>query len=240
MREGARAPETATTGRALELEDYVEGLFAGEDELLGEIRRETERRGFPVIHVPPVTGRALQVLLMAVGARKVLELGTLTGYSAVWMGRALPTDGHLLTLEAKAEAAALARRFLERAGLAEVAEVREGRAETVLPDLGPDEGWDAVFLDADKEGMVGYAREAARLLRPGGLLLADNALWKGRVLAAAEEGPAADDDPRGALSEENDTDARAVHAFNRAVAQDDRYAATILPVGDGLLAAVRI
>lgn len=226
MSEELSRPETATTGPALRLEGYVEALFAGEDELLQELRAETVRGGFPVIHVPLVTARALQVLLRVAGARNVLEVGTLTGYSAVWMGRALPEDSRLLTLEARADAAAMARSYLDRAGLAPVVSVREGRAEEVLPELGPAGGWDAIFLDADKEGMVAYADEAARLLRSGGLLLADNTLWKGRVVEEDGEEPP-------------DADTRAVRAFNRRMAEDERYTGTILPVGDGLFVGVR-
>lgn len=220
-------PETAATGRSRELEKYVEGLFAQEDPVLREVRSATVDRGFPVIHVPPVTGRALQVLVVAAGARRILEVGTLTGYSAIWMGRALPEDGRMVTLEADPAAADVARRFLARAELDERVEVREGRAERLLPEMGPDGNWDVVFLDADKEGMVGYAHEAARLLRTGGLLLADNALWKGRVV------------PSGQAGMEDDPDTRAVLEFNRTMAADERFVTTILPVGDGILTAVR-
>ena len=222
MTHEAPRPETATTGAALDLERYVEGLFAGEDDLLVEIRRESEGRGFPRIHVPPVTGRALQLLLKAKGARRVLEVGTLTGYSAVWMARALPSDGRLLTLEADPVAAEAARSFLAKGGLEDRVEVREGRAQELLPEL--DGGaYDAIFLDADKAGLVRYADEAARLLAPGGLLLADNALWKGRVVEP----------------DRMDDDTRAVHEFNVRMAQDERYDATVLPVGDGVLTALR-
>lgn len=205
-----------------ELEAYADRLFDREDGLLAALRREMEVRGFPMIQVPARTGLLLHVLVKATGARRVLEVGTLGGYSAIWMARALPDDGRLVTVEKSSKHAALARDFLERGGQGRV-EVREGRAADILPKIGPDGSWDIVFLDADKESYTAYLGEARRLLRPGGLLLADNAFWGGRVL---------EEDPEEAAT-------LGIQAFNRAVAEDPAFVATILPVGDGVLAAVR-
>lgn len=206
------------------LDRYVRRLFAQEDDRLREIRRRADEAGLPRIQLPPATARAVQLLLRASGARRVVEVGTLAGYSAVWIARALPADGRLTTLELDPERAEMARRSVEAAGLAERVEVREGDAVDTLAALGPDGGWDAVFLDADKERYSAYLEEAARLLRPGGLLMADNAFWKGLVLA-----PESSSDERAVL----------IHDFNRRLAADPRFDATILPVGDGLAAAVR-
>ena len=117
-----------------------------------------------------------------------------------------------------------AREFIDRAGRAEMVEVRLGNAVDILQDLGPDGGWDAMFVDADKERYGTYLKHAQRLLRPGGLLLADNVFWQGRIL----------DD-----SAEADTATRALQDFNRALAGHDQFDATILPVGDGVAVAVR-
>lgn len=206
------------------LDRYVRHLFAREDDRLREIRRRADEAGLPRIQLPPATARAVQLLLRASGARRVVEVGTLAGYSAVWIARALPADGRLTTLELDPERAEVARRSVEAAGLAERVEVREGDAVDTLAALGPDGGWDAVFLDADKERYAAYLEEAARLLRPGGLLMADNAFWKGLVLA-----PESSSDERAML----------IHDFNQRLAADPRFDATILPVGDGLAAAVR-
>lgn len=204
------------------LVSYVTERFAREDAVLADLRAALERDGFPLIQVPAATGRALELLVRLSGARTVLEVGTLGGYSAIWMGRALPPGGRLTTVELNPDHARLARTFIDRAGLQDRVHVLEGNAREVLPTLGPDGSVDLVFLDADKEGYLGYAREGLRLLRPGGLLVADNALWSGRVLET---------DP-------DETSTRAVQAYNDWLAGSG-MAATILPVGDGLALGVK-
>ena len=171
----------------------------------------------------PATARAVQILLRASGARRVLEIGTLAGYSAVWIARGLPPDGSLLTLEIDPDRAAVARRSLEVAGVADRVEVRVGDALDLMAALDPDPPFDAVFLDADKERYCEYLGQAARLVRRGGLLMADNAFWRGGVLDPAGSGELA----------------AHIHRFNESVAADPRFEATILPVGDGLMVAVR-
>lgn len=204
------------------LQRYVEERFAREDEILADLRRALKDRRFPEIQVSPSTGRTLQLLVAASGGMRVLEVGTLGGYSAIWMGRGLAEAGRLTSVEIDPDHASLAREFLERAGLSKRVEVRVGDAREILPDLGPDESFDLVFLDADKEGYPGYATEALRLLRPGGVLLADNAFWNGRVLEA----------PR-------DEATRGIQALNEHLAGESSFTATILPVGDGLALAVK-
>lgn len=211
------------SGLDVQLTGYVQGLFAAEDVILEELRYETARRGMPEISVSAEEGRLLQLLLTAIGARTVLEIGTLGGYSAIWMGRSLPPDGRLLTLEIQADRAEFARGFIDRAGLGSVVEVRVGDAADTLPALVADgERFDAVFIDADKERYPVYLEHALALVRPGGLILADNAFWSGRVL----EADAADEDTR------------AVQRFNRLLAEHPDLTATIIPVRDGLAAAV--
>lgn len=209
---------------AEDLAAYTDDLFVREDPLLVELRAEMEARGFPMIHVPARTGLLLQILVRATRARRIVEVGTLGGYSALWMARALSEGGWLVTLEKEPAHAALAREFAERAGLSEAVEVREGRALDLLRQIGPDGSVDLVFLDADKESYPAYLAEARRLLRTGGILVADNAFWKGRVLGE----PDADD-----------ASARGVRAFNRALAEDAHFTATIVPTGDGVAVAVR-
>ena len=224
-------------------DEYVRRVFAAEDDCLREVRARADRAGLPQIQLPPATARAVQVLLRAAGAERVLEVGALAGYSAVWIARALPPDGRLITLEIDPTHAALTRRSLEAAGVADRTEVRLGDAATAMASLGPPGSFDAVFLDADKERYAAYAEEAARLLRPGGLLLADNALWKGRV--AKLDGRAREADDRPSPSEDTEPPpldeerARLMHAFNQKLAADPRFDATVLPVGDGLAVAVR-
>jgi predicted O-methyltransferase YrrM len=205
------------------LEEYIGALYAHDDALLNALREEADRAGLPPISITPRAGRVLQVLLRAIGARRVLEIGTLGGYSGIWMARALGDGGSLLTLEIDPGHAEFARRYFERAGLGGRATVRVGRALDLLPAL-DGEQFDAVFIDADKEPMPTYLDWALRLTRKGGMIFADKALWAGRV---------ADPDV-------NDTATAAVREFNRRFSTDPRLEATVLPVGDGLaIGAVR-
>lgn len=206
------------------LSAYTEALFAQEDELQREIRGEVVRRGFERMQVSAAEGKLLHMLCLTADARRVLEVGTLLGYSAIWMARALPPGGELITLEIDAERAQVARRFIERARLGGIVRVRVGAALALLRDMGPAASFDVFFIDADKENYVAYMEEATRLLRPKGILLADNAFWSGRVL-----------DP-----EAGDADTRAIQEFNRRLAANPRYASTIIPVRDGLAMGVKL
>lgn len=196
---------------------YLTGLFSPEDDVLRGLRDAAEGAGLPPIAVVPETGRFLQVLLRAAAARRVLELGTLGGYSAICMARALPADGRILSLEINPEHAAFARRQLERAGVANRVEVRTGAALDLLPAL-EGQRFDVVFLDADKASLPAYFDWAVRLLRPGGLVIADNTLRGGHVLDEH------DDDP----------DLRGIREFNRKLATDARVTGLVVPIGDGV------
>ncbi len=201
--------------------DYIAGLFSAEDELLASLREEADRTGLPPIAISADEGRLLQVLLKAIRATRVLEVGTLGGYSAICMARALPPEGRLLSIEIDERHAAFARRYIERAELGDRIEVRVGRALDVLPSL-DGEQYDAIFLDADKEPLPTYFEWALRLVRAGGLIIADNALWGGRVY----EG------------DESDERTRGVREFNRRMATDPRVLGIIVPTHDGVAVAV--
>jgi predicted O-methyltransferase YrrM len=204
-----------------EVEEYLTSLFGREDEALLSLREEADRTGLPPIAVSPDTGRLLQVLLRAVGARCVLEVGTLGGYSAIWMARALPPDGRLVTIELDEAHAAFACRHLERAGVSDRVDVRVGRALDLLPSL-DGERFDAIFLDADKEPLPTYLDWALRLVRSGGLVIADNALWGGRVVDRRVD----------------DEATRGVREFNRRLATDPRITGIVVPTGDGVAVGV--
>ena len=201
---------------------YAEQLFAPEDAALYEIRALQEREGLPDIAISPDEGKILAVLLTAIGARYALEIGTLGGYSGVWMARALSAGGMLTTIEADPKHAAAARQAFERAGVAHRVRLIEARALDVLPTLPP--GYDAIFVDADKEPLEQYYGHTMRLLRRGGLLLCDNAFFNGRVT-----------DPRDTAA-----DVEGVRAFNRLAASDARLAAAVVPVRDGLVVGVKV
>jgi predicted O-methyltransferase YrrM len=211
---------TTATERTPELDAYLAPLFWPEDGLLAELGRDIAERA-PQIQVSAEEGRLLALLVSMIGARRVLELGTLFGYSAVWMARALAPGGHLDTVESSPVHAQAARRWFERAGLGDRVTVHEGAALDVLPRLGS--GYDVAFFDAAKSEYCAYLDHALRLVRPGGLILADNVFWSGRVARGADG-----DDP----------DVRGIRDFNARIAAEPRLSSTVIPVGDGLSVSV--
>ncbi|MGH7537564.1 MAG: O-methyltransferase [Gemmatimonadales bacterium] len=204
------------------LQRYIEELFAVEDPVLAHVRARHAEADLPPIHISPDEGKLLHVLLRAVGARTVLEIGALAGYSGIWLARALPADGVLTTIERDPRHAALARRAYADAGLAAQVRLLEGDAKAVLPTLTP--GFDAVFVDADKEPMAEYFAHSVRLLRIGGLLLSDNAFFHGAVVDDAD----------------HTAQAEGVRAFNRLAATDRRVACAVVPIRDGLVVGVKV
>jgi predicted O-methyltransferase YrrM len=204
-----------------EINEYITNLFAREDDLLRELRDDAARAGLPPISVPPETARLLQVLLRAIRATSVLEVGTLGGYSAIWMARAMGNNGRILSLEIEPVHAAFARKYIERAGFADSVEVRVGPALQILPAL-DGRKFDAVFLDADKEPLPTYLDWALRLLRPGGLVIADNTLRGGSVVDHSAD----------------DAQLRATREFNRKLASHPKVTGIVIPIGDGVAVGV--
>ena len=204
------------------LQRYIEELFAVEDSVLARVRARHAEADLPPIHISPDEGKLLHVLLRAAGARTVLEIGSLAGYSGIWLARALPPEGRLTTIEKDSRHAALARQAYVEAGVAEQVQLIEGEAREVLRTLAP--GFDAVFVDADKEPMAEYFRESVRLLRVGGLLLSDNAFFHGAVV---------DQSDRSAQAE-------GVRAFNRMAATDARVVSAVIPIRDGVVVGVKV
>jgi caffeoyl-CoA O-methyltransferase len=166
---------------------YIEGLFAKEDAALTAAVEEMRAAGMPQISVSPVLGKFLSMLAKIVRARRILEIGTLGGYAAIWLGRALPPDGRMLTLEIDPAHAKVARRNLARAMLLGAVEVREGAALDILQELiaSGEEPFDLIFIDADKEPYPEYFELSLRLARPGTLIVADNVIRQGDVIDPA-------------------------------------------------------
>ena len=160
---------------------FVSGLMAREDEALRRIREDTVKDGLPPISVGPDEGKLLDFLARSCGARKAVEIGTLAGYSGVWIARALPSDGVLHTFEYSPRHAEVARRNFERAGVASKVRVHVGEAAERLRDIEAEGPFDFVFIDADKVGYGKYARWAAANTRPGGIVAADNAYLFGKL-----------------------------------------------------------
>lgn len=211
------------------VDDYIEQQFIGADPALEAALAAMAQANMPPINVSPAQGQLLYILALLCRARRILEIGTLGGYSTIWLARALPADGKLITLEAVPQHAAVARANLTQAGLAERVVVREGDALGTLDELidAGDEPFDLVFIDADKENYVAYLEATLRLTRPGSLIIADNVVRQGAVADAAT----------------TNATAQAVRRFNAALAAEPQLAATILQtVGrkgyDGLALAV--
>jgi caffeoyl-CoA O-methyltransferase len=202
--------------------DYVRELFAREDEVLTAVRRSIESRGMPPISVAPETGTLLTLLVKMTGARRVLEIGALGGYSAICLARGLSGDGTLLSLERNAAYAAFAEENVKAAGLGEKVTFRVGMALESLRALQKEgASFDFFFIDADKENVWNYLEWAIRLSRKQAVITVDNVLWKDQVL---------DPDNR------EDT-AVIMRNFNRQLAGDSRLEAFLIPIGDGLAVA---
>jgi predicted O-methyltransferase YrrM len=174
------------------VDEYLGGKLLPADEALESALRASAEAGLPPISVSPTQGKLLNLLARGQGARRILEIGTLGGYSTIWLARALPPDGHLITLEADTRHAEVARENLALAGLAGLTEVRVGRAQETLPHLasagaGP---FDVIFIDADKPGYPDYLRWSLDLARPGTLIIADNVVRDGAVADPASNDPA--------------------------------------------------
>lgn len=160
---------------------FISETIVPEDEALRRSVEAAEEAGLPSIQVSPPQGKLLQLLVRLVGAKRVLEFGTLGGYSAILMARALPEDGRLISLEAKAEYAEVARRSIDGAGVGEKVEIRVGAALEALPDLEEAGPFDLVFIDADKVNTPNYFAWALERTRPGGLIVADNVVRDGSL-----------------------------------------------------------
>lgn len=169
--------------------DYIASLFAPTDAALSETLAEMEQENIPGINVSATEGKLLQILALAIGAKRILEVGTLGGYSGIHLARALPEDGKLITLEIDPHHADVARRNFERAGIGHRVEIRVGPASETLRQLAAagEPLFDLIFIDADKGGYVEYLRQSLPLLREGGLLLGDNTL-PDAVLTQEESG----------------------------------------------------
>ena len=211
------------------VDNYITDLFVPPDPTLDAALQATADAGMPLINVAPNQGKLLHILALAHGARSILEIGTLAGYSTIWLARALPASGRLITLEVDPKHAEVARANIARAGLAETVELRLGRALDTLPQLvtegaGP---FDLVFIDADKPNTTAYFEWALKLTRRGSLIIADNVVRDGAVIDAGS----------------TDASVQGVRRFNAALAAEPRVTASVIQtVGskgyDGLAFAI--
>jgi caffeoyl-CoA O-methyltransferase len=202
-----------------EVEAYAEAHTEPPDDVLVRLAEVTrEKTTMPAMMVGPVEGRFLGFLVRALRARRVLEVGTFTGYSSICMARALPADGGVITVDVNPETTEIARRYATEAGVVDRIDYRvgaaSGTAETISGLEGP---FELVFIDADKAGYIDYYEAALPLLADAGVIVADNVLWSGRV-----------------VSEPEDDSTQAIQRFNEHVRNDNRVESVMLTVRDGM------
>ncbi len=197
-----------------------------EPEPFRRLREETARLPEANMQIAPEQGQFMHLLARLINATRVLEVGTFTGYSALWLASALPEQGRLLALDISEAWTAIARRYWQEAGLTGRIELRLGDAAETLAGMAADPAtppFDLAFIDADKTAYPRYYEYALRLLRPGGLLIIDNVLWDGKVADPVV----------------NDADTRALRRFNRELLEDERIVLSMLPVADGITLAMK-
>jgi len=211
--------------RTLNLDDrlyqYLRHVSLREADVLRRLRQETARLPMAVMQISPEQGQFMAFLIRAIGARRCLEVGTFTGYSALACALALPTDGELVALDISAEWTAIGMRYWEEAGVASRIRLLLGPAGESLRRLRRDRGdgyFDFMFIDADKPGYADYVEQGLQLVRTGGLIAIDNVLWSGQV---ADPGV-------------SDPDTLALRALNEALLADQRFDLSMVPIGDGL------
>lgn len=203
------------------LHQYLVDVSVRESDVLADLRRETSELPESNMQIGPEQGQFMAFLLRLSGARRCIEVGTFTGYSALICAAALPDDGELIALDRSEEWTAIARRYWERAGVAGKIDLRLGPAVESLQRLlksGEQEAFDFMFIDADKTGYAEYYELGLRLVRTGGLILFDNVLWGGAVADPAE----------------GSADTRALRDLNRRLHADERVDLSMVPIGDGL------
>jgi caffeoyl-CoA O-methyltransferase len=217
------------TTRTLNLDDtlyqYLIDASLRDHPVLAELREANRSHPLARMQISPEQGQFMQLLARMIGARRTLEIGTFTGYSALAVALALPDDGSVLTCDISREYTDLARRYWEKAGVAHRIDLRIAPALETLDALlagGGAGSFDLAFIDADKTGYDAYYERCLQLLRPGGVIAVDNVLWSGKVARPAE-----------------DADTAALQAFNLKLRDDNRIDLSLLPIGDGLTLARR-
>jgi predicted O-methyltransferase YrrM len=173
------------------VDDFLVAKLVKPDAALNQALADSDRGGLPAINVSPCHGKLLNLIARMIGARRILEIGTLGGYSTIWLARALPSSGRLITLEFSQKHADIARANIERAGLLDRVDIRVGRALDTLPVVAREssEPFDLIFMDADKESNRDYLDWAVKLARPGSVIITDNVVRDGRVIDEASRDP---------------------------------------------------
>lgn len=203
---------------------YIKDLYVEEDEALRTALENIPKKGLPTINIKPEEGRFLQVLVRAAGVQKAIEIGTLGGYSGIWIARGLAPGGKLVTLEKEPYHAQVASEHFRLAGVQDRVEIKIGDAHDSLQELALLGLYDFIFIDAEKDGYPYYFDWALENIRLGGTIAAHNAFRRGSVAGTAQK----------------DDYTEAMQAFNQRVADEPRVISTIFPAGDGMIVAVKI
>ena len=206
------------------VERYLSGLNRATDSVLADIARDGEAQDLPLVDAE--VGALLRVLAMSVGARRILEIGTCIGYSGIWLARALPADGMLITMEKDQQRAAIAKANFERAGVGDKVSIMVGDAALkIVKVAGP---FDLVFQDGHKPLYNTLLDPLVKLLRPGGLLVTDNVLWDGEVVPGYVATP-----------QRNQDDTRAITEYNQRLSTHPQLLTSIVPLRDGVAISVK-
>jgi predicted O-methyltransferase YrrM len=204
-------------------DQFLRNTFHTDDAALERLQADAEKAGLPAISIGPEQGKFLQVLIQLGGAKKVLEIGALGGYSGAWMARALPAGGKLISLELEEKHAVFTRGQWAALGLSDKTEIRVGPALDNLPGLADEAPFDLIFIDADKNNYPAYLEWALRYSRPGTVILGDNVSMGGRL---------ADPD------RQENAGIRGMRRFAEAMAGDERLVSTVVPYADGIAMGV--
>jgi predicted O-methyltransferase YrrM len=201
------------------IEQYALTHTQPEPEILAQLNRETWLKVLqPRMLSGHMQGRFLSLMSHLIKPKRILEIGTYTGYSAICMAEGLAQDGKLHTIDINEELETMVQQYIEKAGLSAKIEMHVGNAMEIIPEL--NETWDMVFIDADKENYLNYFNLIIDKVRAGGLIIADNVLWSGKILQVAAP---------------NDEETKALQTFNEAVSADNRVESQLLPIRDGLM-----
>ena len=215
-----------TTGLEKTLAEYIQSISLREPDILRQLREETAKLSMAQMQISPEQGQLMALLVQLMGAKKTLEIGVFTGYSALAVALALPIDGKMIACDISEEYTAIAKDFWTRAGVSEKIDVRIAPALETLEKLiteGEAESFDLAFIDADKRNYENYYEQALTLLRLGGLILIDNVLWSGKVT-----------DPT-----ITDKQTQAIREFNQKLHQDSRISLSVVAIADGLTLALK-
>lgn len=206
---------------------YIQSVSVQESEVLKQLRTETAKQPMAVMQIAPEQGQFMSFLVQVLNAKKTLEIGVFTGYSALVIALALPADGQVIACDISEEYTAIAQQFWQQAGVAEKIDLRIAPALETLDKLiaeNHSNTFDFAFIDADKSNYSNYYEKALQLVRPGGVIAIDNVLWSGRVAEA----------------EVQDNRTQKIREFNQNLAQDSRVKISLIPIADGLTLALKL